>query len=86
MRSPPNLLSPYIRQGATAACCSLEVTPLYLTICPDNFFNAVWDSSIVVAKFLEHHPQLVQGKRACDLSAGCGLIGEQHQTLSTMLK
>lgn len=36
---------------------------------------AVWDSSIVLSKYFERHPQLVEGKRCLDLSAGCGLVG-----------
>jgi predicted nicotinamide N-methyase len=38
---------------------------------------AVWDSSIVVAKYLEKlGPDALGGKRCLDLSAGCGLVGE----------
>ena len=40
-----------------------------------SYTNAVWDSSIVMAKLLEHRPALVSGKRVCDLSAGTGLVG-----------
>ena len=36
---------------------------------------AVWDSSIVLAKFFEKHPQRCAGRRCLDLSAGCGLPG-----------
>jgi hypothetical protein len=39
----------------------------------------VWDSAIVAAKYAEKWPQLFAGKRCCDLSAGCGLVGEQQQ-------
>lgn len=38
---------------------------------------AVWDSSIVVAKYLEKlGPGALSGKRCLDLSAGCGLVGK----------
>ena len=37
--------------------------------------TAVWDSSIVLAKYFERWPQKVAGKRCLDLSAGCGLVG-----------
>lgn len=36
---------------------------------------AVWDSSVVLAKFLEINPHLVSGKRCIELGAGCGLAG-----------
>jgi hypothetical protein len=36
----------------------------------------VWDSAIVAAKYAEKWPELFAGKRCCDLSAGCGLVGE----------
>jgi predicted nicotinamide N-methyase len=36
---------------------------------------AVWDSSIVMAKFFEHHSAGIQNKQICDLSAGTGLVG-----------
>ena len=37
---------------------------------------AVWDSSIVMAKYFEMHRAELVGKRCLDLSAGCGLVGE----------
>jgi predicted nicotinamide N-methyase len=42
---------------------------------------AVWDSSIVVAKYLEKYLEklgqsALRGKRCLDLSAGCGLVGK----------
>eukprot|EP00879_Flechtneria_rotunda_P030302 GHRR01032922.1.p1 GENE.GHRR01032922.1~~GHRR01032922.1.p1 ORF type:complete len:247 (+),score=39.72 GHRR01032922.1:247-987(+) len=40
----------------------------------EGFASTVWDSSIVVAKYLEKWPVLVRGKRCLDLSAGCGLV------------
>ncbi|KAL4447760.1 hypothetical protein ABPG75_004979 [Micractinium tetrahymenae] len=40
-----------------------------------GFASTVWDSSIVLAKFFEKHPQRCVGKRCLDLSAGCGLPG-----------
>ncbi len=36
---------------------------------------AVWDSSIVLAKYLEMQASLVKDKRCLDLSSGCGLVG-----------
>ncbi|GAB4816007.1 hypothetical protein N2152v2_003053 [Parachlorella kessleri] len=36
---------------------------------------AVWDSSIVLAKYFERWPLKVAGKRCLDSSAGCGLVG-----------
>ena len=36
---------------------------------------AVWDSSIVMAKYFEEHAGKLRGKRCLDLSAGCGLVG-----------
>ncbi|KAG2441421.1 hypothetical protein HYH02_010009 [Chlamydomonas schloesseri] len=42
----------------------------------EGFASTVWDSSIVVAKYLERHAgTLVLGRRLLDLSAGCGLPG-----------
>eukprot|EP00878_Enallax_costatus_P020815 GHUV01022015.1.p1 GENE.GHUV01022015.1~~GHUV01022015.1.p1 ORF type:complete len:122 (+),score=33.13 GHUV01022015.1:553-918(+) len=42
---------------------------------PEGFASTVWDSSIVMAKYIEKWPQQVAGKRCLDLSAGCGLVG-----------
>jgi len=39
--------------------------------------RAVWDSSIVLARYLEHRAAAVAGKRVLDLSAGTGLVGER---------
>ena len=36
---------------------------------------AVWDSSIVIAKYFEVHAGMLKGRRCLDLSAGCGLVG-----------
>lgn len=36
---------------------------------------AVWDSSIVIAKYCERWRDRWQGRRCLDLSAGCGLVG-----------
>jgi Lysine methyltransferase len=50
------------------------------TACPPNKqfarrMRAVWDSSIVMAKYLEHHPGMLKGRSLCDVSAGTGLVG-----------
>lgn len=36
---------------------------------------AVWDSSIVMARYFEMREADIKGKRCLDLSAGCGLVG-----------
>ena len=41
---------------------------------------AVWDSSIVMAKYFERWGKRWQGKRCLDLSAGCGLVGTPAAT------
>lgn len=33
----------------------------------------VWDSSIVLSKYLERWPQIIEGKHCIELGAGCGL-------------
>jgi Lysine methyltransferase len=43
----------------------------------EGFASTVWDSSIVVAKYAERWPERFAGARCLDLSAGCGLVGEQ---------
>ncbi|KAJ1624608.1 putative methyltransferase-domain-containing protein [Pavlovales sp. CCMP2436] len=40
-----------------------------------GFASTVWDSSIVLAKFLERHPERVRGKVCVELGAGCALPG-----------
>ena len=45
---------------------------------------AVWDSSIVVAKYLERHMEHYKGKRCLDLSAGCGLVGESKSCIASV--
>ncbi|GAX77181.1 hypothetical protein CEUSTIGMA_g4627.t1 [Chlamydomonas eustigma] len=41
----------------------------------EGFASTVWDSSIVVCKYLEKMGDtIVKGKRCLDLSAGCGLV------------
>ena len=37
-----------------------------------GFASTVWDSSIVLAKYVEKHRGLFANKRACELGAGCG--------------
>lgn len=39
-----------------------------------GFASTVWDSSIVISKLFERHPEHIQGRRCLDLSAGCGLV------------
>lgn len=39
--------------------------------------RAVWDSSIVVAKYFERWGVRYKGLRCLDLSAGCGLVGKR---------
>ena len=34
-----------------------------------------WDGAVVLAKYLEHHPRLVQGKTVLELGSGTGLAG-----------
>lgn len=39
----------------------------------EGFASTVWDSSIVVAKYIERWNNRWAGKQCLDLSAGCGL-------------
>ena len=39
-----------------------------------GFASTVWDSSIVLAKYVEKHRGLFANKRACELGAGCGVV------------
>lgn len=41
----------------------------------EGFASTVWDSSIVLSKYFECHPEELRGMRFCDLSAGTGLVG-----------
>jgi predicted nicotinamide N-methyase len=41
----------------------------------EGFASTVWDSSIVMAKYLERHAPQFAGKRCLELGAGCGLVG-----------
>ena len=45
---------------------------------PQGFASTVWDSSIVLSKFLERRfgagPAALSGRRAVELGAGCGLV------------
>lgn len=46
--------------------------------------STVWDSAIVLAKYLEKWPGTVVGKQCIELGAGCGLAGaDQLLPLST---
>ena len=39
-----------------------------------GFASTVWDSSIVLAKYVEKHRGLFANKRVCELGAGCGVV------------
>ena len=39
-----------------------------------GFASTVWDSAIVLAKFIEKHQQRFRGLRVVELGAGCGLV------------
>ena len=41
--------------------------------CPEGFASTVWDSSIVLARYLERHASRYAGKRTIELGSGCGL-------------
>lgn len=58
--------------SVSSCCCYCCCCRCCCFLCP-----AVWDSSIVVAKYLEKLGAVaLRGKRCLDLSAGCGLVGE----------
>lgn len=40
-----------------------------------GFASTVWDSAIVLSKYLERLPQKVEGRNCIELGAGCGLPG-----------
>ena len=42
---------------------------------PLGFASTVWDSSIVMAKYIEKNAGVFKGKRCVELGAGCGLVG-----------
>jgi predicted nicotinamide N-methyase len=42
-----------------------------------GFASTVWDSAIVLAKYMERWPEKVVGKRCIELVSGCGLAGGQ---------
>lgn len=42
----------------------------------DGFASTVWDSSIVMSKYIEKWPEKFRGRRCLELGAGCGLVGE----------
>lgn len=58
---------------ATFTCCTAPFQTRLPT--PSHATAAVWDSSIVLAKFFERQAATIEGKRCLDLSAGCGLPG-----------
>ena len=39
-----------------------------------GFASTIWDSAIVLAKFVEKHQEKFRGVRVCELGAGCGLV------------
>ena len=39
-----------------------------------GFASTVWDSAIVLSKFIEKHQEKFRGVRVCELGAGCGLV------------
>ena len=39
-----------------------------------GFASTVWDSAIVLAKYVEKHQEKFRGLRVCELGAGCGLV------------
>ena len=39
-----------------------------------GFASTVWDSAIVLAKYVERHQEKFRGVRACELGAGCGVV------------
>lgn len=52
-------------------CLELAQTPFG----PEGFASTVWDSSIVLARMLEHRGESLLGCRCIELGAGCGLVG-----------
>ncbi|KAM0897080.1 hypothetical protein ACQ4PT_022798 [Festuca glaucescens] len=76
----------FVRHGAGALAIDACGRRLTLHQSPSNFMGAsgmtgavVWDSGVVLAKFLEHAADrgllAVRGTRAVELGAGCGLVG-----------
>lgn len=55
--------------------CAVSKACISAMTCFSSHHCAVWDSSIVVAKFFERWGNRWAGKRCLDLSAGCGLVG-----------
>lgn len=76
----------FVRHGAGALAIDACGRRLTLHQSPSNFKGAsgvtgavVWDSGVVLAKFLEHAADggllAARGARAVELGAGCGLVG-----------
>ena len=42
---------------------------------PEGFASTIWDSAIVLARYLEKHAPRFAGRRCVELGAGCGLPG-----------
>ncbi|KAI5083978.1 hypothetical protein GOP47_0000147 [Adiantum capillus-veneris] len=65
---------PYIHKMVVDGCqhtLSIIQAPFSIR----GFASTVWDSAIVLSKYLERWPLLVNGKRCIELGAGCGLPG-----------
>ena len=61
--------------AAAAACAPAQLTRAAAW---QGFASTVWDSSIVLSKYLERRfgagPAALAGRRAVELGAGCGLV------------
>ena len=42
---------------------------------PEGFASTIWDSAIVLARYLERHADQFRGRHCIELGAGCGLPG-----------
>ncbi|PSC72502.1 lysine methyltransferase METTL21D [Micractinium conductrix] len=66
---------PYLHQMSLPGGGATQLTVHQSRFKEQGFASTVWDSSIVLAKLFEKHPQRWAGRRCLDLSAGCGLPG-----------
>ena len=53
----------------------VSITLQQAPFCPEGFASTVWDSSIVLARYLERESARFTGRRCIELGAGCGLPG-----------